>query len=163
MIIGGSMRVIKCICALLLISIGFVTFYVVANYYDTSSDRFTFADLNVVEVDESDEAVENTNKPRISFSNIYNLRYKYYQIAGIFFVNGFLVSLLLVGMYQTKMFKISVNELIQEADNLIILFMSSVTLGLVLTVTQIFIYNHFFIEKNNANIQRYVTAAIIKN
>ena len=157
------MRVIKCICTLILISISFVTFYVVSNYYDTVNDRFTFADLNVVEVNESTDTSIGTNRPRISFSNLYNLRYKYYQIAGIYFVNGFLVSLLLVGIYQTKLYKISVNELIQEADNLIILFMSSVTLGLVLAVTQIFIYNRLFIEKNNANIQRYTATAIIQN
>ena len=157
------MRVIKGICTLILISISFVTFYVVSNYYDTVNDRFTFADLNVVEVNESTDTSIGTNRPRISFSNLYNLRYKYYQIAGIYFVNGFLVSLLLVGIYQTKLYKISVNELIQEADNLIILFMSSVTLGLVLAVTQIFIYNRLFIEKNNANIQRYTATAIIQN
>ena len=148
---------------MILISISFVTFYVVSNYYDTVNDRFTFADLNVVEVNESTDTSIGTNRPRISFSNLYNLRYKYYQIAGIYFVNGFLVSLLLVGIYQTKLYKISVNELIQEADNLIILFMSSVTLGLVLAVTQIFIYNRLFIEKNNANIQRYTATAIIQN
>ena len=157
------MRIIKSICVLILISISFVTFYVVSNYYDTLNDRFTFADLNVVEVNEPDETSVGTNRPKISFSNIYNVRYKYYQIAGIYFVNGFLVSLLLVGVYQTRLFKISVNELIQEPDNLIILFMTSITVGLILTVTQIFIYNHFFIEKNNANIQRYAATAIIQN
>ena len=157
------MRIIKCICTLILISISFVTFYVVSNYYDTVNDRFTFADLNVVEVKEETGATERINRPKISFSNLYNLKYKYYQIAGIYFVNGFLVSLLLVGIYQTQIFKVSVNELIQDTDNLITLFMSSVTLGLILTVTQIFIYNHYFFEKNNANIQKYVTSTIMKN
>ena len=157
------MRIIKSICTILLLSISVVTFYVVSNYYDSANDRFTFADLNVVEVNESEGTSPEFNRPKINFSNIYNLRYKYYQIAGIYFVNGFLVSLLLVGMYQTKMFKISVDELIHEADNLIVLFMSSITIGLVLTVTQVFLYNHFFIEKNNANIQRYAATAIIQN
>ncbi len=157
------MRVIKSICTFLLISISFVTFYVVSNYYDTVNDRFTFADLNVVEVNEDGGATQGSSRPKISFSNIYNLKYKYYQLAGIYFVNGFLVSLLLVGIYQTRFFKISINELIQEADNLIILFMLSITIGLVLTVTQIFIFNHFYIDKNNANIQRYVSSAIIQN
>jgi hypothetical protein len=157
------MRIIKSICTILLLSISVVTFYVVSNYYDSANDRFTFADLNVVEVNEDGGATQGSSRPKISFSNIYNLKYKYYQLAGIYFVNGFLVSLLLVGIYQTRFFKISINELIQEADNLIILFMLSITIGLVLTVTQIFIFNHFYIDKNNANIQRYVSSAIIQN
>jgi hypothetical protein len=82
---------------------------------------------------------------------------------GIHFVNGFLVSLLIVGMYQTKMFKIKASEFIEEADNLIILFMTSVSLGLVLAVTQAFIYNRLFIDKNNSNIQRETAAVIIQN
>jgi hypothetical protein len=66
-------------------------------------------------------------------------------------------------MYQTKMFKIKASEFIEEADNLIILFMTSVSLGLVLAVTQAFIYNRLFIDKNNSNIQRETAAVIIQN
>ena len=157
------MRIIKSICAFLLICISFVTFYVVSNYYDSANDRFTFVDLNVVEANDHESDGKETTKPKISYSNVYNLKYKYYQLVGIYFVNGFLVALLIEGMYQTKMFKITVSEFIQEADNLIILFMTSVSLGLVLAVTQAFIYNRLFIDKNNSNIQRETAAVIIQN
>ena len=157
------MRIIKSICAFLLICISFVTFYVVSNYYDSANDRFTFVDLNVVEANDHESDGKETTKPKISYSNVYNLKYKYYQLVGIYFVNGFLVSLLIVGMYQTKMFKIKASEFIEEADNLIILFMTSVSLGLVLAVTQAFIYNRLFIDKNNSNIQRETAAVIIQN
>jgi hypothetical protein len=158
-----GMRIIKSICAFLLICISFVTFYVVSNYYDSANDRFTFVDLNVVEANDHESDGKETTKPKISYSNVYNLKYKYYQLVGIYFVNGFLVSLLIVGMYQTKMFKIKASEFIEEADNLIILFMTSVSLGLVLAVTQAFIYNRLFIDKNNSNIQRETAAVIIQN
>jgi hypothetical protein len=158
-----GMRIIKSICAFLLICISFVTFYVVSNYYDSTNDRFTFVDLNVVEANDHESDGKETIKPKISYSNVYNLKYKYYQLVGIYFVNGFLVSLLIVGMYQTKMFKIKASEFIEEADNLIILFMTSVSLGLVLAVTQAFIYNRLFIDKNNSNIQRETAAVIIQN
>lgn len=157
------MRIIKSICAFLLICISFVTFYVASNYYDSANDRFTFVDLNVVEANDHESDGKETTKPKISYSNVYNLKYKYYQLVGIYFVNGFLVSLLIVGMYQTKMFKIKASEFIEEADNLIILFMTSVSLGLVLAVTQTFIYNRLFIDKNNSNIQRETAAVIIQN
>ena len=94
------MRVIKIIFACLGILISIGTFYIVSNYYDSANDRFSFIDLNVVEVNEDtgdntqDEVVGD--RPKITFSNVYSLKYKYYQTAGIFFVNGFLVSLIII-------------------------------------------------------------------
>ena len=160
------MRIIKSIGAFLLICISFVTFYVVSNYYDSANDRFTFVDLNVVEANDHESDGKETTKTKEvkeTAKKEVKKEVKYYQLVGIYFVNGFLVSLLIVGMYQTKMFKIKASEFIEEADNLIILFMTSVSLGLVLAVTQAFIYNRLFIDKNNSNIQRETAAVIIQN
>lgn len=155
------MRVLKIIVAITGILISFGTFYIVANYYDSANDRFTFLDLNVVEVNDEEEKVGE--QPKITFSTVYNLKYKYYQMVGIFFVNGFLVSLILIWMFQTKFYKISASENIEDVDNLIVLFMTAISLGLILAMTQIVIFNRVFRETNTKNVNSISTAEVIKN
>ena len=147
------MRTFKTIYGVIIMLLCIGSFYVVSNFYDSYYDRFSFADLNVVEVSGGEIDYSTEAKPKIKFSNVYNLKYKYYQIAGIFFVLGFVFSLVLVGIFMTKNFKVTVGELISDKDDMIIFFMTSISLGLILTVTQVFIYNHIFFKNNNSNTQ----------
>ncbi|MBQ7240083.1 MAG: hypothetical protein IJS56_01455 [Bacilli bacterium] len=161
------MRVIKIIFACLGILISIGTFYIVSNYYDSTNDRFSFIDLNVVEVkkDTGDNTQDEVvgDRPKITFSNVYSLKYKYYQMAGIFFVNGFLVSLIIIWMLQTRFYKISASENIEDIDNLIVLFMTAITLGLILAMTQIVIFNRVYRTTNTKNINSINTKEVVKN
>ena len=147
------MRTFKTIYGVIIMLLCIGSFYVVANFYDSYYDRFSFADLNVVGVNVGEKDYSTEAKPKIEFSNVYNLKYKYYQIAGIFFVLGFVFSLVLVGLFMTKNFKVTVGEMISDKDDMIIFFMTSISLGLILTVTQVVIYNHVFLKNNNSNTQ----------
>lgn len=147
------MRAFKTIYGIIIMLLCIGSFYVVSIYYDSYHDRFSFVDLNVVEVNEGGTKESSLDKPKISFANVYNHKYKYYQIVGIYFVLGFVFSLVLVGMIMTKNFKLIVADLIGDKDDMIIFFMTSVSLGLILTFMQVVIYNHVFIKSNNINNQ----------
>lgn len=145
------MRTFKIIYGFIIIIGCLLAFLLVASYYDSALDKFSFLDLNISEVDNADSDVNLEARPKIKFSNVYNMRYRYYQICGLFFVIGFVFSLVIVGMIQTKMFKIPIYELFMEHDDVNILFMTAISLGVILTVTQVVIYNHVFLNTNNNN------------
>ena len=123
------MRAFKTIYGIIIMLLCIGSFYVVSIYYDSYHDRFSFVDLNVVEVHEGGTKESSLDKPKISFSNV------------------------LVGMIMTKNFKLIVADLIGDKDDMIIFFMTSVSLGLILTFMQVVIYNHVFIKSNNINNQ----------
>ena len=84
-------------------------------------------------------------------------------MAGIFFVNGFLVSLIIIWMLQTRFYKIKTSENIEDIDNLIVLFMTAITLGLMLAMTQIVIFNRVYRTTNTKNINSIETKEVVKN
>ena len=148
------MRTFKIIYGFIIIIGCLLAFFLVASYYDSALDKFSFLDLNISGVDNADTDDTDVNleaRPKIKFSNVYNMRYRYYQICGLFFVIGFVFSLVIVGMIQTKMFKIPIYDIFMEHDDVNILFMTAISLGVILTVTQVVIYNHVFLNTNNNN------------
>jgi hypothetical protein len=144
------MRVFQIIFSILSIVMCIVSFFVVSLFYDSATDTFSFADFNISDVSKKENDI-NEDKPRIKFSNVYNSKYKYYQLVGIYFVIGFIFSLCLFCSIQTRMFKRKIVDLFQDYDDVVIFFMSSIILGLVLTVTQVVIYNRVFLNTNNHN------------
>lgn len=144
------MRVFQIIFSFITIILCFVSFYLISMFYDSTTDRFSFVDWNISDVSSTDDAL-NEEKPKIYFSNVYNMKYKYYQLCGLYFVVGFIFSLTVVCMIQTKLFKRKIIDLFQEEDDVVLFFMISIILGLLLTYAQVFIYNRVFINSNNRN------------
>ena len=145
------MRTFKIIYGFLVLILCVAASLVISSYYDSALDKFSFMDLRLSTVEEESSDVNLEKRPKIKFSNVYNMRYRYYQICGLFFVIGFVFSLVFVGMIQTKMFKIPIYEIFMDRDDFNILLMTAFSLGVILAFTQVVIYNHVFLNTNNNN------------
>lgn len=144
------MRAFQIVFSFITLILCVVAFFLISLFYDSANDRFSFVDFNISDVSKKENTIVD-NKPKIKFSNVYNSKYKYYQIVGLYFILGFIFSLVIFCFIETKMFKRHVVDLFQDEDDIVIFFMSSIILGLVLTVTQVVIFNRVFLSINNTN------------